>query len=104
MLWRIEYPYADVEQFILKLPPGLAARYFRLTDLMLEFGADLGMPHTRPMSNGLFELRVKASEGIVRMCYCTLPGKRIVVLHGFRKKSRKTPVKDLRTARRLWPR
>ncbi|WP_157094565.1 hypothetical protein [Picosynechococcus sp. PCC 7117] len=48
MSWSVEYPYPDVEKFILELPPSLAAKYFRLTDLMLEFGSHLGMPHTRP--------------------------------------------------------
>ncbi len=99
MTWRIEYPYEDVEHFVLRLQPKLAARYFRLTDLMLEFGSDLGMPHSRPMSDGLIELRIKGQEGIARVFYCTLVGKRIVMLHGFVKKSQKTPAKELRIAR-----
>jgi phage-related protein len=100
MSWSIEYPCSDVEQFILTLSPGLAAKYLHLTDLMLEFGANLGMPHTRSMSDGLFELRVKGQEGIARIFYCTLAGKRIVMLHGFIKKSQKTPPKEIRIARR----
>jgi phage-related protein len=100
MSWSIEYSYPDVEQFILKLPPGLAAKYLHLTDLMLEFGANLGMPRTRSMSDGLFELRVKGQEGIARVFYCTLIGKRIVMLHGFIKKSQKTPPKEIKIARR----
>jgi hypothetical protein len=38
---------------------------------MLEFGPNIGMPHTRPLKNGLFELRVKGKEGIARVFYCT---------------------------------
>lgn len=100
MKWSIEYPYGDVQSFLMKLPPKLAARYFRLTDLMLEFGSDLGMPQTRALSGGLFELRIKGLEGIARVFYCTLIGKRIVMLHGFIKKSQKTPERELRTARK----
>ena len=74
----------------------MAAKYFRLTDLMLEFGSNLGMPHSRAMSDGLFELRVKGQEGIARVFYCTLINKRIVMLHGFIKKSQKTPAKELK--------
>ena len=66
MSWKIEYANRDVEQFILKLPSGLAAKYFRLTDLMQEFGSNLGMPHSRALTGGLFELRVKGQEGIAR--------------------------------------
>jgi phage-related protein len=100
MSWSIEYPYSDVEKFILKLSPRLTAKYLHLADLMLEFGSNLGMPHTRPMSDGLFELRVKGQEGIARVFYCTLLGKRIVMLHGFIKKSQKTPAKEIKIARR----
>lgn len=99
MTWKIEYPYEDVEQFVLKLPAGLSAKYFHLTDLMLEFGADLGMPHTKAMSNGLCELRVKGKEGIARVIYCTKVGQRIIMLHAFIKKTPKTPTKELRKAR-----
>ena len=99
MTWKIEYPYKDVEQFVLKLPPGLSARYLHLTDLMITFGSNLGMPHTKAMSDGLFELRIKSKEGIGRVFYCTLIGKRIVMLHGFVKKAQKTPSKELRKAK-----
>ncbi len=98
MTWTIEYKYKDVEQFVLELPRSLSAKYFHLTDLMLEFGADLGMPHTKSMSDGLCELRVKGKEGIARVFYCTKVGKRIIMLHGFIKKSPKTPTKELRKA------
>ena len=57
------------------------------------------MPHTRSMGDGLFEVRAKASEGIGRAFYCTLVGRRIVVLHGFIKKTDKTPAKEINIAR-----
>lgn len=100
MSWSIEYASPAVEQAISGLPPGMAAKYVHLTDLMLEFGASLGLPHTRAMSDGLFELRVKAREGIARVFYCTLIGKRIVVLHSFVKKTRRTPARELKIAKR----
>ena len=62
-------------------------------------GPDLGMPHTRSMGDGLFELRLKASEGIARVFFCVVIGRRIVVLHQFVKKSDKTPKRELKLAR-----
>jgi len=62
-------------------------------------GPDLGMPHTRAMGGGLFELRIKAAEGIARVFYCTVVERRIVFLHQFVKKTDKTPPKELQTAR-----
>lgn len=67
---------------------------------MEVYGPNLGMPHTRAMGEGLFELRLKAAEGIARVFYCTLIGQRIVMLHQFVKKSEKTPRKELEIARR----
>ena len=67
---------------------------------MEVFGPDLGMPHTRAMGGGLFELRIKAAEGIARVFYCPVVDRRIVVLHSFVKKTDKTPPKELEIARR----
>lgn len=99
MAWSIHYHTEAIESFVRELPAGLLARYLRLTDMMLEFGANLGMPHTQAMSDGLFELRVKGKEGIARVFYCTRVGQRIIMLHGFVKKSQKTPPKELKLAR-----
>jgi phage-related protein len=51
------------------------------------------------MGDGLFELRLKAAEGIARVFYCTLVGRRVVMLHQFIKKSEKAPLNELKIAR-----
>ena len=98
MNWRIEYYNSDLEESVLDLPDGLLARYLRLTDLMLEFGPNLGMPHTKSIKHGLFELRIKSKEGIARVLYCAMIHKRIIMLHIFIKKSQKIPKKELKMA------
>jgi phage-related protein len=82
------------------LPAGFVARFVRYAERMEVHGPDLGMPHTRAMGDGLFELRLESAEGIARVFYCTVVGRRIVFLHEFVKKSDRTPPKDLETARR----
>ena len=49
-------------------------------------------------ANGLFELRLKGAEGIARVFFCTLVGKRIVMLHSFIKKSERTPSREREVA------
>ena len=100
MNWTVTYYSESVQTEILALPAGLLARYLRYSDRMEVYGPDLGMPHTRAMGEGLFELRLKAAEGIGRVLYCTMIGKRIIILHQFIKKSDKTPPKELAPARR----
>ncbi|MEY3996399.1 MAG: Some similarities with protein hypothetical protein from phage [Pseudomonadota bacterium] len=65
---------------------------------MIESGTNLGEPHTQAVSGVLFELRLKSAEGIVRVFYCTLIGKQIVMLHSIIKKTQKTPAKELHLA------
>jgi phage-related protein len=98
--WTVTFYDTDVESGILDLPTGLLARFVRYAERMEEHGPDLGMPHTRAMGSGLFELRLKAGEGIARVFYCTVVDRRIVMLHHFVKKSQKTPRKELDIARR----
>jgi len=100
MNWAITYYSESVQADILALPAGLLARYLRYVDRMEVYGPDLGMPHTQAMGGGLFELRLKATEGIARVLYCTMIGKRIMILHQFTKKTKKTPPKELGIARR----
>jgi len=97
--FQIEYFNASAKASLDAWPVGLKARYLALLSRMSEYGPDLGMPHTRAMGDGLFEVRAKAGEGIGRAFYCTLVGRRIVVLHGFVKKTDKTPAKELNIAR-----
>ena len=99
MTWNVTFYDERVEAEILALPTGLLARFLRYAERMETFGPDLGMPHTRAMGGGLFELRMKAPEGIGRVFYCTLIGRRIVFLHQFVKKTDKTPPKELKIAR-----
>jgi phage-related protein len=100
VVWSVTFYNDRVEAEVLALPPGFVARFIRYAERMEVFGPDLGMPHTRSMGGGLFELRIKAAEGIARVFYCTVVDRRIVVLHQFVKKSEKTPPKELEIARR----
>ena len=100
MNWSITYYSDSLQKDILALPAGFLARYLQYAERMALYGPDLGMPHTRSMGQGLFELRLKASEGTARVFYCTVIGKRIVILHQFIKKTNKTPPKERDLARK----
>ncbi len=98
MSWTITYYSDSIQEDILAMSAGFLARYLRYTERMEVYGPDLGMPHTRAMGDGLFELRLKSQEGIARVFYCTLIGRKIVMLHQFVKKTDKTPPRELETA------
>ena len=98
MDYEIRYYSEAVQEQILDLPDTLAARYIVLTRRMMAIGSNLGEPHTKAMGEGLFELRLKGAEGIAGVFYCTLIGRRIVMLHSFIKKTERTPKRELDVA------
>lgn len=98
MDYTITYYSEAVQEEILELPDTLAARYVMLTRRMVAIGPHLGEPHTKAFGDGLFELRLKGAEGIARVFFCTLIGKRVVMLHSFIKKSDRTPKRELDVA------
>lgn len=75
MSWEIVYYNEALQEEIQNMPTGIQARYVHLTERMCIHGPNLGMPHTKPMKDGLFELRMKSQEGIGRVFYCTLVNK-----------------------------
>lgn len=87
----------SVETFLESLTAKEIAKVIRTIELLEQFGSDLGMPHSRHMSGGLLELRVRGTREI-RIFYC-FHKKQAMLLHAWIKKTQKTPDKELNTAR-----
>ncbi len=66
--------------------------------MTVEFGWPMGMPNIRKLEADLWEIRVRLPYGIARILF-TIRGKTMVLLHGFIKKTQKTPLEELKTAR-----
>jgi phage-related protein len=67
MRWKIEFYDTKVMKSIDRWPVHIGAKFTRIVNLIEEFGPeDIGMPHIKALSRGLFEIRVKAKEGIGR--------------------------------------
>ena len=66
----------------------------------VEFGWPVGMPLCRSLGGGLWEVRSNLpSHRTARVIFCTAQG-RMVLLHGFVKRTQKTPQPDLELARK----
>jgi phage-related protein len=67
----------------------------------VEFGWPVGMPVCRPLGDGLYEVRSSLSQNrIARVLFYIDAKGRMVLLHGFIKKTQKTPTADLDLARK----
>ena len=54
-------------------------------------GPLLREPYSKPLENGIFELRTKQGSGITRVLYFFIVGKKAALTNGFIKKSKKIP-------------
>ncbi len=72
---------------------------------LVQFRWPLGMPLVRKMESDLWKVRSHLSGGRIARILFTVRGSEMALLHGFVKKSRKTPAKELQLARKrknLW--
>jgi len=92
----------SVKDFIDALPPKLQAKNIRELMLLEEFGINLPPPYTQQLHgkevSGIWELRVKLASDITRIFYFYPIADRVILLHGFLKKSDETPPRELQTA------
>lgn len=63
----------------------------------VQYGWPIGMPVVRKMEPGLWEVRCRFDQRIARILF-TVKGEKMILLHGFIKKSQKTPQADLQLA------
>ena len=82
-----------VEEFIISKSPQAKAKIAHLINLLEIHGNILGMPHSKQLTKGLYELRIRGKEEI-RILYC-FKEKDIYLLHGFKKQTQKTPNKEI---------
>ncbi len=76
----------------------LKGRTYARIHLLQDFGPQLRYPHTDYLGEGIFELRFKGKEGQVRVLFFFFYEKRIILTHGFVKKTQKTPRKEIEIA------
>ena len=90
---KVEIFNYSVEKFIQTLNKETIARVIHTIELLEKFGNKLGLPHSKMVSRGIFELRIHSSQN-VRIFYAFSKNKAIL-LHGFIKKTSKIPKKEI---------
>jgi len=88
----------SVTRFIKTLEKNSQAKTLRVLELLEEYRSKLGMPHSKALGEGLFELRVRGKQE-ARLLY-GFRRDSVIIAHGFVKKTQRIPIKELIYARK----
>ena len=88
-----------VEEFLNGLNKKDKAKMLRCILLLEEFGIRLNHPHMSYLGDGLLELRSKQSSNINRVIYFHYENGKFILLHGFTKKTQRTPRQEIEKAK-----
>ena len=103
MNWTVDY-YRDakgnepVREFLDSLSLPAKTKMMRLIEFLTDKGVLLKEPYTKQIKGKIRELRVKDKQGAVRVLYFTYTGRQFILLHGFIKKTDKTPEREIEIA------
>lgn len=86
-----------VDEFIKKQQPQGRSKIAHNVRLLKQYGNKLGLPHSKALGRGLYELRIRGKEEL-RVFYCFVQQKTFYLLHACKKQKQQTPQKDLKIA------
>lgn len=90
---EVHFFHEDIEKFFYSLEEFTFAKIIRMITRLERFGNHLGMPHSKMLMSGIFELRIRGVQEI-RILY-TFHNNSAVLLNGFIKKTSKTPERNI---------
>jgi len=101
MAWKViqfESPRGEkyVEEFIDQQNPTVKGKFIGMVDFLEKYGPFLSGKYTKKIKKDLYELRITGKEQI-RILY-TIRQQEIILIHAFKKKTPKTPLKEIKTA------
>jgi len=86
-----------IEDFIISLTDKTISKIMWLFDILEKYGPNIGMPYVKKITVNLFELRIRKQESI--RFFFILKKNTIIILHGFKKKKMKIPIKEIEIAK-----
>lgn len=87
------------KDFILSLDTKMRAKVLRTIGLLRDAGPSLREPYSKPLDDGIFEIRTKLGSDITRVLYFFVVGKKVILTNGFVKKTQKTPPVEIALAK-----
>ena len=88
------------KEFLDSLNIKMRAKFAMEIKLLEEKGNQLREPYSKPLGDGIFELRAKVGTDISRVLYFFYYEGRIVLTHGFIKKTQRPPAGEIEKAKK----
>lgn len=88
------------EEFVNSTDIKMKAKIYRNLELLEEFGNTLKEPISKPLEDGIFEIRSQIGNDISRVLYFFVIGKTVILTNGFIKKTDKTPQDEIDLAKK----
>ena len=98
LYYKTKSGHIPVKVFIDNLTFKTQRKFFVKIDWLEEHGPRLPEPHTKKLESDLYELRFEGEDGVIRIIYFFYIGKKIILLNGFKKKTQKTPRREIKLA------
>src|SRR3989344_2655339 len=90
----------DIDKFLDSLEREMGSKVVQVLDILELCGNEIGMPYSKSLGDGLFELRISGKISI-RIIYC-FHENYAILLNAFTKKSDKIPKRELDLAKRRY--
>jgi phage-related protein len=88
------------KEFMDDLDEKMFAKLNRSIDVLKAGGTMVREPYSKHLEDGIFEVRAEFGTDISRVLYFFFAGRRIILTHGFIKKTQKTPAAEIDRAKR----
>lgn len=88
------------EEFLRELDKSMRAKMLRTIQMLKALGYELREPYSKPLGDGIFELRAQVGNNISRVLYFFIVGQRVILTNGFIKKTKKTPEREIELAKK----
>jgi len=88
------------KDFLDELDAKMFAKMIRAISIVKAEGVNVREPYSKHLDDGIFEVRAKVGSDISRVLYFFFLGRRIILTHGFVKKTQKTPSSEIERAKK----
>ena len=99
VFYRKEDGSKPAEDFILSQSGKMQAKLYAALMYLTAKGPELREPYSKPLGDGIFEVRAKMGSDITRVLYFFVVGQKVVLTNGFVKKTQRTPPGEIKRAK-----